>query len=184
MSISGTEAYRAKLQDFCKGDGVDLGYGGDPIVPWAICWDLPRPYTRVGDMPQHIRRDVGEITRVFQPESLSWVYSSHLLEDFSWAQQRLLVQQILGIVKPGGRVILTGPDQQIYLRYCRERREGTNEHHIEPDVCLEKMVEMFEEVSDGALEASWGPDQQVWNFAGHHPRAYSWAMVWRKPGHT
>ena len=36
MYNSETSAVRDLLAPYCAGDGLDLGYGGDPIVPHAI----------------------------------------------------------------------------------------------------------------------------------------------------
>jgi len=45
-SVSETSKCRDSLAPFCNGDGVDIGYGGDPIVPNAICMDLPDSYAK------------------------------------------------------------------------------------------------------------------------------------------
>ena len=45
---SETSRCRERLRHFCCGYGIDVGYGGDTIIPSAITVDLPTPYTKVG----------------------------------------------------------------------------------------------------------------------------------------
>ena len=42
---SETSKCRPRLAKFCVGYGIDIGPGGDPIVPAAIRVDLPNPYS-------------------------------------------------------------------------------------------------------------------------------------------
>jgi len=41
---SETSKCRDRLSKFCTGCGLDIGFGGDPIVEHAIRIDLPHPY--------------------------------------------------------------------------------------------------------------------------------------------
>src|SRR5437867_3001774 len=41
MPMSETAKHRHLTIRYCQGCGLDLGSGGDPIVPWAISVDLP-----------------------------------------------------------------------------------------------------------------------------------------------
>ena len=40
---------RDRLSGFCIGNGLDIGHGGDKIVPHAIGIDMPTMYTCVGN---------------------------------------------------------------------------------------------------------------------------------------
>ena len=42
MYASETSKHRDKIAPFCTGYGLDIGFGGDPVVPTAIRLDLPR----------------------------------------------------------------------------------------------------------------------------------------------
>ena len=55
--MSETSRCRERLKKFCVGYGIDVGYGGDPILPSAITVDLPHPYTKVGDAPLNLGGD-------------------------------------------------------------------------------------------------------------------------------
>ncbi len=52
-----TSKCRERMQRYCVGYGLDVGYGGDPIVPSAITVDLPKPYTNVGGSPLNLGGD-------------------------------------------------------------------------------------------------------------------------------
>lgn len=124
--MSETAKCRSVLAQYCNGDGVDLGYGGDAIVPWAICVDLKSPYTRVGNHPRHLSGDASNLFW-FNDCALDWVYSSHLLEDFSDTSS--VLREWIRVIKPGGRLILYCPDQKRYEAHCRSIGERPNEHH-------------------------------------------------------
>jgi len=50
-----------RLAPYCKGYGLDLGFGGDPITPHAIRADLPTPYTEVEQSPVQLGGDAGRL---------------------------------------------------------------------------------------------------------------------------
>ena len=58
-----------------------MGFGGDPIVPNAICMDLPKKYAHYEGHPQHLHGSADNLNW-FKDNSLDWVYSSHVFEDF------------------------------------------------------------------------------------------------------
>lgn len=78
---SETSKCRARLAPFCVGTGIDVGPGGDPITETAIRVDLPNPYSHAGFLPPQFTGDTGGLPW-FRDETLDYVYSSHLLEDF------------------------------------------------------------------------------------------------------
>ena len=98
-----TSNCRERLKIFCVGYGVDIGYGGDPIIPNAITIDLPVPYTKVGDAPLNLGGDARDLYW-FTDESLDYVYSSHLLEDFP-------------------------PDEKRYREHCKKTGQSYNLAH-------------------------------------------------------
>lgn len=106
MSASETSRHRNLTERYCQGNGIDLGSGGDPVVPHAINVDLPDPYTRVGPVPIHWRGSAIELP--FKDGTLDFVYSSHLLEDFGnwWPALR----EWSRVLKPGGHLVILVPD--------------------------------------------------------------------------
>lgn len=125
--ISETSKCRATLAPFCVGDGVDVGFGGDPIVPTAIAMDLPQRYARYLENPQHLHGDATNL-RWFRDGSLDYVYSSHVLEDFQ--DTGAVLREWLRVLRPGGRLILYLPDEQTYRAHCRREGKPPNEHHV------------------------------------------------------
>jgi predicted SAM-dependent methyltransferase len=115
--MSETQKCRARLIQFCKGNGIDVGYGGDPICPSAITCDLPHPYTKVGQTPQNLSGDARNLYW-FSDNVLDYVYSSHLLEDFEDTCN--VLKEWLRVIKPGGHLILYCPDEKIYSEHCKK----------------------------------------------------------------
>ena len=125
--ISETCKVRASLSRFCIGDGLDVGFGGDPIVPNAICMDLPKKYAHYEGHPQHLHGSADNLNW-FKDNSLDWVYSSHVFEDFENTQQVLF--ESLRIIRPGGFLILFLPDEQAYRSYCKSQGKPPNHNHV------------------------------------------------------
>jgi predicted SAM-dependent methyltransferase len=131
---SETSRYRATLGPFCIGNGIDIGFGGDPITPTALRMDLPSPYTAVGKLPVQFAGDCRNLYW-FADGALDYVYSSHVLEDFPEHETMSILREWTRVLRPGGRLVLLLPDQQRYLAYCRRAgqigRDGTigNPHH-------------------------------------------------------
>lgn len=123
---SETSKARAQLSNFCNGYGLDIGFGGDKIVPHAIALDLNRPYTKVGFDPVQLGGDCRNL-RWFTDECLDFVYSSHLLEDFKDTVP--ILKEWVRVLKCCGYLILLLPDEMLYREHCRKIGEKPNEHH-------------------------------------------------------
>jgi SAM-dependent methyltransferase len=125
--VSETSKVRASLAPFCVGDGVDVGFGGDPIVPTAIAMDLPERYARYLENPQHLHGDAANL-HWFRDGVLDYVFSSHVLEDFE--DTAAVVREWVRVLKPGGRLVLFLPDEQTYRAHCRAIGNPPNAHHV------------------------------------------------------
>ena len=133
-SRSETSMCRARLAPLCDGYGVDLGYGGDAIIPHAIRVDMPTPYTRFGDDPVQLGGDAARL-HWFADGVLDFVYSSHLLEDFD--DTEAVLREWLRVIKPGGRLVLYCPDEQAYRAHCERTGQPHNEGHKHADFSLD-----------------------------------------------
>ena len=85
---------------YCKGTGLDIGHGGDPVVPEVRGWDLED-----GD---------AQYLRGVPNESFDFVYSSHTLEHM--ADPRIALENWWRVLKRGGYLILYVPDCELYER--------------------------------------------------------------------
>src|ERR1041384_5361907 len=90
---SETEKYRPLTTPYCysaheqPGCGVDIGSQGDPVVPWAMNFELPEDkfaWYNSNNKPHGPIQLSGDASQLpFNSDSLDFVYSSHLLEDFA-----------------------------------------------------------------------------------------------------
>lgn len=134
--MSETSKCRERLSSYCEGMGLDIGYGGDPIVPTAITLDLPKPYTHVGDHPQNLSGDCRSLYW-FKNNSLDYIYSSHLLEDFKIDEIRSIIWEWSRVIKPEGYIVLYLPDEQAYRKHCEENNRSRNANHQNSNFSLE-----------------------------------------------
>jgi predicted SAM-dependent methyltransferase len=124
--MSETPRCRERLSIFCKGYGIDAGFGGDPIIPSAVTVDLPQPYAKVGDVPVNLGGDARNLYW-FKDDVLDYVYSSHLLEDFEDTAN--VLKEWLRVIRPGGLLILFCPDEQVYREHCKRTGQDYNQSH-------------------------------------------------------
>ena len=137
---SETSLCRKRLKKYCIGNGVDLGYGGDPIVPEAITVDLPRPYRNAGNAPLNIRGDAADLYW-FKDAVLDYVYSAHLLEDF--IDTKKILEEWLRVLKPGGYLVLYCPDEKKYREHCKKTGQEYNQNHKIENFSLEYVLRIL-----------------------------------------
>jgi predicted SAM-dependent methyltransferase len=130
---SETARCRARLAPYCEGYGVDLGFGGEPVLNASIRVDMPTPYTKVGDYPVQLGGDAADL-KWFRDGALDYVFSSHVLEDFEDTEK--VLREWLRVLRPAGRLVLYCPDEQRYRKHCRETGQSYNANHRQPDFSL------------------------------------------------
>lgn len=86
------------FEKYCKGDGLDIGCGNDPIVSGCSGWDL-------------INGDAQYLNGI-KDEEFDYVYSSHCLEHMR--DVRCSIQNWFRIVKTGGFLVLYIPHRDLY----------------------------------------------------------------------
>lgn len=160
---SETSKCRIRLAPYCTGFGVDVGFGGDPIIPAAIRIDRPVPYTNVGGYPVQLG---GDATRLhwFADRTLDYVYSSHVLEDFPDTES--VLREWLRVLKPGGRLVLFCPDEQRFRTHCARTGQPYNPHHVHADFSLQFVKELLARLGDTRIVHE-NPDVDI----------YSWELV-------
>jgi len=141
--VSETSKCRERLKKYIRGYGVDIGYGGDPIVDWAITIDLPTPYTKVGNHPLNLGGDARNLYW-FRDEVLDFVYSSHLLEDFENTKE--VLKEWLRVLKVGGHLILYCPVEQVYREHCKKTGQPYNYAHKIEHFDMEYVKNVLDEI--------------------------------------
>lgn len=86
------------FRNYCQGSGLDIGYGGDPVVSSARGWDFEH-----GD---------AQWLRGLDNASFDFVYSSHLLEHLPDVE--LALCNWWRVLKPGGFLLLYLPHRDLY----------------------------------------------------------------------
>lgn len=172
MSYSSeTASARDRLAPYCAGNGLDIGFGGDPIVPWAICLDRkPGDEMRAvcGEAQTQWRGDAADLSWL-SDNALDFAYSSHALEDFT--DTRSVLKEWTRVVKVGGVVVLFLPDEQTYRAHCKATGQPYNLAHIHDNMGLPYMK---------AVAASLGNLAPVHALFPVPNNAYSFDLVLRK----
>ncbi len=86
------------FEKYCNGKGLDIGFGGDLILPDAQGWDFEH-----GD---------AQYLTGLKDESFDYVYSSHTLEHVFNAG--ITLKNWYRVLKPGGFMILYLPHRDLY----------------------------------------------------------------------
>ena len=164
------DSCRSVLSKWCTGTGLDLGFGGSVIVPTAITID--RPEGQLGRpvlLNAHPTNIVGEADGLgwFTDNSLEYVFSSHLLEDFE--DTGAVLREWLRVIKPGGHLVLFLPDQKTYVDYCAKNHSLPNGAHKHDDFSLAYVKEKLPQNCEVVYEQ--------FPFPGN---PYSFALVVRK----
>ena len=114
--MSETAKYRHLTTQYTQGNGLDIGSQGDPVVPWAIQVELPAPayahYTSGKVLDQAgVWRGDGRVLP-FKDEVCSFVYSSHLLEDFlDWTPA---LREWWRVLAPSGHLVVLTPEDSLW----------------------------------------------------------------------
>ena len=164
---SGTAFCRDLTTRYCIGNGIDIGAGGDPVIPTAVQIDLPEPeFSRYGHafpvsiVPQFRSRDWHR-NLPFKDATLDFVYSSHLLEDYNeWEE---LLKEWIRVIKPGGHILILVPDKVKFNEAVRRTGGGNAAHKHEFRVgelseWFKKNTHfeiLYDDIAGGSLNIDW-----------------------------
>jgi hypothetical protein len=168
--MSETKHARPILSQYCTGMGLDIGFGGDAIVPTAITFDQPKPYCpSLAGHTQILRGSCKDLS-MFCDCSLDYIYSSHLIEDFYYKDIIPMLLEWRRVLKIGGLLVTNCPDQQKFLAHCAKTGQQGNAAHKEQDFSLANFK--------SKILTKTGPWEEV--FVQQEAGPYSWYLVVRK----
>lgn len=144
FGVSETSKCRERLSLYCRGNGLDLGFGGDPITLSAIRMDFPSPYANVGPYPVQLA-GTAENLIWFKDNVLDYIYSSHLLEDFY--NTEAVLREWLRVLKPGGLLIIYCPDEQRFRKHCKDTGQPYNPAHVHDFFSLGYVKQILSEIN-------------------------------------
>jgi SAM-dependent methyltransferase len=157
---SETAKVRKWVLPFCNGKGCDIGFGGDKIKKTDCDGiDYAKPYTHTGEDKVDIACDVIHSEIPVPDNTYDYVYSSHLIEDFTDTKDAL--RKFIRILKNGGNLILAFPDQPKYERYCRRMGVTLNPYHVHADMGYQFMLARLSEVSGISYEELFSSDCEI-----------------------
>lgn len=145
--MSETALAKPVLAQYCQGLGLDLGFGGDKIVPSALSFDTDPPYTHVGGDKQILKGDCRNLSFLCD-ESVDYLYSSHLLEDFWFKELDGILREWRRVLKVGGLLVTCCPDQQVYAKHCEVTGQPYNLAHKEALFSLSTFTEALTKVGN------------------------------------
>ncbi len=138
--MSETSKLRKELSPYCVGNGLDIGFGGDKIVPSAIGIERVNALMHCGDQSINL---IGTADNLywFKDAVLDYVYSSHVLEDF--IDTRMVLEEWIRVIKNGGYLVLNLPNDKIFLEHCVSSGQAYNHEHK----CTQMSYEWMQEVT-------------------------------------
>lgn len=155
---SETSKYRTLTVPYCKGNGLDLASGGDPVVPHAISIELDEPTYAYYNSNQPARgplhyRDNNAIWNLpFKDNTLDFVYSSHLLEDFTRDKWPILLREWSRVLKPGGYLVILVPEVERWNYAIRVLGQPPNCAHAAPEPSIGELSIHFMSVGLDVVE--------------------------------
>jgi SAM-dependent methyltransferase len=143
---SETAKVRAWVLPYCIGKGCDIGFGGDKVKKTDCDGiDFPQPYAFAGKDAVDIPCDVINGDIPVADNTYDYVYTSHLIEDFSDTSDAL--KKFIRILKNEGTLILVFPDQPAYEKYCLAIKQPMNPYHVHADMGYAYMKKHLDEIS-------------------------------------
>lgn len=125
---------------FTRGQGLDLGCGGNKVWPHAIGVDN---YAATAQFGNPMKPDVVsscEKLSIFGSASVDWVFSSHLLEHIQDTGAAL--REWWRVIKPGGFLILYLPHKEFYPNCGTEGSNPDHKHDFMPQDIVDHMKDV------------------------------------------
>lgn len=129
--MSETDAVRNLVHPrFTQGLGIDIGFGNSALTPNCLTLD------RVGGtygQPQGSDRQIFQADCRKLPwicdEAFSWLWSSHVVEDFQWPALVEMLKEWRRILRPGGLLMTCAPYESRFREHCSRTGQSLNLAH-------------------------------------------------------
>lgn len=141
--MSETSRHRDRFTKYTQGMGIDVGYGGAPINDTAITMDMQFMYVDYKGKPQNLYGDARNLYW-FKDGVLSYLYSSHLIEDFE--DTLSVLKEWIRVIQVGGYLCLLFPDEQHYR--AATKPEYWNLSHKHMDMGLKYMLDILYKIPE------------------------------------
>lgn len=126
---------REQYIQYLQGNGVEIGSGGWPMVPWAIQVELSKDTYATynsGNVPEiPVQWHSDNPSLPFKDNTMDWCASSHLIEDFEFRAWPGLLSEWVRIIKPGGHLVILVPDRDLWKKALREGQPPNCAHRHE-----------------------------------------------------
>lgn len=104
---------------------LNLG-SGEMLLPDWINFDMTR-FTR-GALSTDILGRIEDITQIFKPQSFQSILSAHVIEHFRPPAGRKMIIDCFELLRPGGTLIVEGPDVIGVYETCKGKEEEIIRH--------------------------------------------------------
>ncbi len=152
MANSEVGKHRSQIAKYCVGNGLDLGSAGAPCVPSAVQVELPNPYCPFleTEYPPQLRGKAEDLYW-FKDGVLDYVMSSHLLEDWSEADQPKVLAEWGRVLKKGGYLIILVPEISMWhaiVAANKNRENLAHKHELKVGELSNMLKDDFEIIED------------------------------------
>jgi len=171
MTVSDeTTLLRPFLAKYCKGRGADLGCGCAKIVEEAIgveftFYDQPEQ-AKLYDGENYFGHDLNLGLPMFLTGELDYIYSSHVLEDFTDPEVKLT--EWSRVVKSGGRLVLVLPHGDFYPKAGTPEANAAHKMDWWENTLIQMVIDLNLPLEiEAVYPPTWFKDQGVdtWSFA-------------------
>jgi len=154
---------RHRVISYCNGIGLDLGCGDEKIVPSAIGIDGGYGESKGADITLDL--SANQSLGIFSDGYFDYVFSSHLLEDFTATEA--ILEEWWRVIKAGGHLVLYGPDADYYPRVGTS---GANPNHKQ-DLYWQDVWEIVKDFGNAKL---------IHSSRHNESNEYSWQIIIQK----
>lgn len=151
---------RYRVASYLRGNGLDIGCGNEKVCSEATGIDIAGT---AADIKLDLSAD--NALSIFADGVFDYVFSSHCLEDFKCTKE--ILAEWWRVIKPGGNLILYGPDPDYYPRVGTA---GANTNH-QCDLYWQDVW---------AIIKKFGNAKLVHGSRHNESNEYSWQLIVRK----